>query len=40
MSKLMQKQVNTYMSTPDGKALQSAVSDIIKGKMSDRKKKI
>lgn len=40
ISKLMKKQVNTYMSTPDGKALQNAVSDIIKGKMRERKKKV
>jgi hypothetical protein len=40
VSKLMKKQINKYMSTPDGRALQTAVNDIIKGKMSDRKKKI
>lgn len=39
-SKLINKEVNKYINTTDGKQLKSKVSDIIKDKMSERKKKI
>jgi len=39
-SKLINKEVNKYINTTDGKQLKATVSDIIKDKLSERKKRI